>query len=235
MFIVVTMYAEDPEELSRTLRGICKNVAALARDKTRRSGVPAWHEVCVCIVSDGRSKAKATTLEYMRKTLNLYDGALLDHAGLPWHEDCLNFHASDRVTKTASRDQVHRPIYATSKGRSPSLHSTSAGLRASRVSEGVPWTTSASQASASEGSTVSPTTIESADSRLYGLLTLRLCSRGEPVSAIARACSATAAYTSLCTSMLMETSDVQPSRSDARTRSGTPSKSVRAWPSWAVR
>ena len=80
MFIVVTMYAEDPEELSRTLRGICKNVAALARDKTRRSGVPAWHEVCVCIVSDGRSKAKATTLDYMRKTLNLYDGALLDHA-----------------------------------------------------------------------------------------------------------------------------------------------------------
>jgi len=43
--------------------------------------------------------------------------ALVDFAGLDWAPDCLRFFETDRVVKTASLDQVRRPIYDTSVGR----------------------------------------------------------------------------------------------------------------------
>lgn len=42
---------------------------------------------------------------------------ILEFCGLPWEEDCLSFHESARVVKTASYDQVRRPIYKGSIGR----------------------------------------------------------------------------------------------------------------------
>lgn len=39
---------------------------------------------------------------------------LLDHCGLPWDERCLRFHETDRAVKSASSEQVRRPIYSTS-------------------------------------------------------------------------------------------------------------------------
>lgn len=42
---------------------------------------------------------------------------VLDHIGLPFHPDCLNFHASERAIHTASVDQVRRPIYRSSTQR----------------------------------------------------------------------------------------------------------------------
>ncbi len=39
---------------------------------------------------------------------------LLDFCGLPFEESCLRFHESDRAVKTASSEQVRRPIYASS-------------------------------------------------------------------------------------------------------------------------
>jgi tetratricopeptide (TPR) repeat protein len=43
--------------------------------------------------------------------------ALLAFAGLDWHEACLDFHRSGRLVRTASYEQVRRPIYGTSIGR----------------------------------------------------------------------------------------------------------------------
>lgn len=43
--------------------------------------------------------------------------AILDFAGLEWHDDCLRFHESPRDVMTLSYDQVRRPIYKTSVGR----------------------------------------------------------------------------------------------------------------------
>lgn len=40
--------------------------------------------------------------------------AMLDHCGLEWHEGCLHFHESDRIVRTASMDQIRRPLYRTS-------------------------------------------------------------------------------------------------------------------------
>eukprot|EP00937_MAST-01D_sp_MAST-1D-sp2_P000971 g971.t1 len=88
MFIVVTMYAEDKAELSRTLRGICHNVASLQQQYNKRGGGgggggldgtrPAWQEVCVCIVSDGRREANPGTLDYIGRTLNCYSASMMD-------------------------------------------------------------------------------------------------------------------------------------------------------------
>lgn len=37
-------------------------------------------------------------------------GALLDYLGLPFEEACLNFHQNDRAVRTASSEQVRRPL-----------------------------------------------------------------------------------------------------------------------------
>jgi tetratricopeptide (TPR) repeat protein len=42
---------------------------------------------------------------------------IIEHAGLPWDDACLRFHEAERVTHTASADQVRRPMYRTSVER----------------------------------------------------------------------------------------------------------------------
>lgn len=42
---------------------------------------------------------------------------LIDHLGLEWNENCLNFYNTDRPVKTASASQVRKPIYTTSTNR----------------------------------------------------------------------------------------------------------------------
>lgn len=42
---------------------------------------------------------------------------LIGFLGLPWDDACLDFHENRRVVRTASVNQVRRPIYKTSKGR----------------------------------------------------------------------------------------------------------------------
>jgi len=42
---------------------------------------------------------------------------LIDFCGLPWDDRVLGFHQADRAVRTASANQVRRPIYASSIGR----------------------------------------------------------------------------------------------------------------------
>ncbi len=42
---------------------------------------------------------------------------LVKFLGLPWNEDCMEFHKSKRVARTISYDQVNQKMYATSDGR----------------------------------------------------------------------------------------------------------------------
>jgi uncharacterized protein HemY len=42
---------------------------------------------------------------------------LIEFCGLPWDERCLAFHKTQRLVKTASYDQVRKPMYKTSVGR----------------------------------------------------------------------------------------------------------------------
>lgn len=43
--------------------------------------------------------------------------ALLDYSGLEWHDDCLDFHKTERNIRTASVTQVRQPIYRSSVER----------------------------------------------------------------------------------------------------------------------
>jgi tetratricopeptide (TPR) repeat protein len=42
---------------------------------------------------------------------------IVSHCGLPWHDNCLSFHKTDRPVRTASAMQVRQPIYNTAVGR----------------------------------------------------------------------------------------------------------------------
>ena len=42
---------------------------------------------------------------------------IIAHIGLPWDDACLKFYETDRQVKTASLNQVRKPIYSTSIGR----------------------------------------------------------------------------------------------------------------------
>ena len=42
---------------------------------------------------------------------------IIEFLGLPWQEDCMEFHKSKRVAKTISYDQVNKKMYNTSSGR----------------------------------------------------------------------------------------------------------------------
>lgn len=43
--------------------------------------------------------------------------SILEFCGLPWNDDCLQFHESGRTVMTLSYDQVNKPLYASSAGR----------------------------------------------------------------------------------------------------------------------
>jgi chitin synthase len=60
LFIVVTIYNEEPKLLKRTLHGIAANVRTMCTKESPES----WRDVVVCIVSDGRTKANPETLDY---------------------------------------------------------------------------------------------------------------------------------------------------------------------------
>jgi hypothetical protein len=41
---------------------------------------------------------------------------MLDHIGLPFEEECLHFHRTARAVRTASSEQVRRPINRSGQG-----------------------------------------------------------------------------------------------------------------------
>jgi hypothetical protein len=41
---------------------------------------------------------------------------MLDHIGLPFEESCLNFHRTERAVRTASSEQVRRPLNRSGQG-----------------------------------------------------------------------------------------------------------------------
>lgn len=62
LFIVITMYNEEPDEMVLTLRGICDNVRIMMK---KMAAPELWKQIAVCIVSDGREKANKATLNFL--------------------------------------------------------------------------------------------------------------------------------------------------------------------------
>ena len=66
-----------------------------------------WHGVIPGFVYDIQYEDLVADQEGQSK-------ALLEHCGLEWTENCLNFHTSQRTINTATAAQVRKPIYTTS-------------------------------------------------------------------------------------------------------------------------
>jgi chitin synthase len=89
--IVVTMYAETPEELNRSLEGIARNIMEFIRknNKNHKDGL-SWKDICVVIVSDGSTKILRNTLKYLSE-IGIYNKNLWKHAKK-------NGHITDKTT-----------------------------------------------------------------------------------------------------------------------------------------
>ncbi|KAF0699308.1 Aste57867_10098 [Aphanomyces stellatus] len=72
VFITVTMYNEEGSELKGTLTGLAKGLRYMCKEY----GPDFWHEVAVAVVSDGRTKASPTCLEYL-KSLGSFDEEIM--------------------------------------------------------------------------------------------------------------------------------------------------------------
>jgi tetratricopeptide (TPR) repeat protein len=66
-----------------------------------------WHEALPGFVLDVQYEKVVADLEVQVKKL-------LNFCGLPFEEACLHFHETERAVKTASSEQVRRPIYSSS-------------------------------------------------------------------------------------------------------------------------
>jgi tetratricopeptide (TPR) repeat protein len=64
-----------------------------------------WHEVLPGKVLDVQYEEVVADLEGQVRRI-------LEYCGLDWEESCLRFHETDRSVKTASSEQVRRPIYS---------------------------------------------------------------------------------------------------------------------------
>lgn len=64
LFICITMYNEDELDFTRTMHGVMRNISHFcSRSKSRTWGKDGWQKIVVCIVSDGRRKVHARTLD----------------------------------------------------------------------------------------------------------------------------------------------------------------------------
>lgn len=66
LMIVITMYNEDDILLGKTLKGVMDNIRHFtSRKNSKIWGPDAWKKICVCVVSDGRSKIHERSLALM--------------------------------------------------------------------------------------------------------------------------------------------------------------------------
>ena len=107
IFIVVTMYNEGRDELSRTIHGICENLATF---HSQTHDEEFWRRIVVCIVSDGRAKANqqallyATELGFFSREAVAHQVENYDGTGMHLFESVVN------VPKAASLNATFPPL-----------------------------------------------------------------------------------------------------------------------------
>jgi hypothetical protein len=67
-----------------------------------------WHAVLPGTVLDVQYEDVVDDLETQVRLI-------LEHCELPWNDACLRFYENERAVKTASSEQVRKPIYSSSK------------------------------------------------------------------------------------------------------------------------
>lgn len=109
LMMALTMYAEEPEELKKTLYGVAENVDALVR-----AGELDWDQVCVTLVTDGLSRANEKTLQWM-ESLNMYNSDVIDWASQRWgvNKSDASVHCFESTVQLAKEDDAavyHYPL-----------------------------------------------------------------------------------------------------------------------------
>jgi tetratricopeptide (TPR) repeat protein len=69
-----------------------------------------WHNVLPMPILDVQYEDMVDNFEEMSRKI-------IDFVGLEWNDACLNFHETERKVKTASLEQVRKPIYKSSVGK----------------------------------------------------------------------------------------------------------------------
>lgn len=99
-----TMFADnmvpwgyDPEDIGRYYRSYRKMMAH-------------WHNLFPGAIFEANYERLVTAPEAETRRL-------IDYCGLGWDDRCLKFHETARLVKTASADQVRRPLYTSAAGK----------------------------------------------------------------------------------------------------------------------
>ncbi len=69
-----------------------------------------WHQVLSIPILDVQYEDAVGNIDAICRRM-------VEFCGLDWDDQVLNFHRADRVVRTASYDQVRRPVYTSSIGR----------------------------------------------------------------------------------------------------------------------
>ncbi len=99
LFICVTMYNENANELLATLRSICQNLKTF-----RERGVDISKNTVVCIISDGRKKIPQDVIYFMQE-LGIYDPFLINQ-----NADLHIFEKTIKLRITPTQERCYPPI-----------------------------------------------------------------------------------------------------------------------------
>jgi len=109
LMMALTMYAEDPDELKKTLYGVAVNIDAMVS-----KGLLDWDQIVVTLVTDGLSRANDKTLAWM-ESLNMYNSDVIDWASQKWGVDKADasVHCFESTVQLAKEDDptvYHYPL-----------------------------------------------------------------------------------------------------------------------------
>ncbi len=103
----MVLISEVGGRVSRSTRGRSSAASELYKRQEYQRLMDHWHAVIPGKVLDVNYEDVVADLDTQVKRI-------LDYCELPFEEACLRFHETDRAVKTASSEQVRKPIYASS-------------------------------------------------------------------------------------------------------------------------
>ncbi|KAL4114821.1 hypothetical protein PRIC2_014274 [Phytophthora ramorum] len=105
VFITITMYNEEGSELQGTLTGIARNLEFMAE----QWGDRAWESVAVAVVSDGRTKASASCLDFLTG-LGAFDEEIMTVTSVGVDVQLHLFEATVQLVRDDNFESFYPPI-----------------------------------------------------------------------------------------------------------------------------
>ncbi|KAJ8527500.1 hypothetical protein ON010_g14763 [Phytophthora cinnamomi] len=121
VFITITMYNEEGSELQGTLTGIARNLEFMAE----QWGDRAWESVAVAVVSDGRTKASASCLDFLTG-LGAFDEEIMTVTSMGVDVQLHLFEATVQLVRDDNFESFYPPIqliYALKENNAGKLNS----------------------------------------------------------------------------------------------------------------